>query len=90
MASGENFCLRLNEFESNVKIYWQQLQVEKDFSDVTLVCDDGHIKSHKIIISRAFTDVHKSNKFLYETQHASNALKHLDRMLKHVITTFVL
>ena len=51
MANVENFCLRLNEFETNVKIYWQQLQDEKDFCDVTLVCDDGQIKTHKIMIS---------------------------------------
>ena len=51
MTSGENFCLRLNEFERNVKTYWQQLQDEKHFCDVTLACDDGHIKTHKILIS---------------------------------------
>ena len=51
MASGENFCLRLNEFERNVKTYWQQLRDEKDFCDVSLSCDDGHIKTHKILIS---------------------------------------
>ena len=31
--------------------YWQQLQYENDFCDVTLVCDDGNIKAHKFMIS---------------------------------------
>ena len=34
-----------------VKTYWQQLQFESDFRDVTLVCDDGHNQAHKLIIS---------------------------------------
>ena len=34
-----------------VKTYWQQLQFESNFYDVTLVCDDGHIQAHKLIIS---------------------------------------
>ena len=35
----------------NVKTYWQQFQSEIDFYDVTLVCDDECIKTHKFIIS---------------------------------------
>merc|ERR1719186_2097552 len=51
MTSGDNFCLGLNEFENNVKTYWQQLQFETDFRDITLACDDGSIKTHKVLIS---------------------------------------
>ena len=51
MAEGDNFCLRLNEFENNIKTSWQELQAENDFCDVTLACDDKQIKAHKIIIS---------------------------------------
>ena len=51
MVGNDNFCLRLNEFEGNVKIYWQELQKENDFCDVTLACEDKQIKTHKLIIS---------------------------------------
>ena len=48
MASGENFLLRLNEFESNIKTFWKELEVEKDLCDVTLACEDKQIKTHKL------------------------------------------
>ena len=51
MADSDNFCLRLNEFERNVKTSWRELQIEKDFCDVTLACEDKQIQTHKIIIS---------------------------------------
>ena len=51
MAGNDNYCLRLNGFESNAKIYWQDLQAENDFCDVTLACEDKQIKTHKLIIS---------------------------------------
>merc|ERR1719482_1617538 len=51
MADNENYCLRLNEFEGNAKIYWQKLQTENDLCDVTLACEDKQIKTHKLIIS---------------------------------------
>ena len=36
MTDNENFCLRLNGFEENARIYWQELQTEKDLYDVTV------------------------------------------------------
>ena len=51
MAVNDNYCLRLNEFERNVKTSWQDLQLEIDFCDVTLACEDKQIKTHKLIIS---------------------------------------
>ena len=50
MVGNDNYCLRLNEFEVNAELYWQKLQNEKYFCDVTLVCEDKHIKTHKFII----------------------------------------
>ena len=51
MASNENYCLKLNGFEGNAKLYWQELQLENDFCDVTLACEDNQIKTHQLIIS---------------------------------------
>ena len=40
MATNENFCLRLNDFEAVIKSYWQELQRDNDLCDITLACDD--------------------------------------------------
>ena len=44
-VTDNNYCLRLNEFERNV------LQLENDFCDITLACEDKQINTHKLIIS---------------------------------------
>ena len=51
MASNVLFVLLFIYYIGGVKTCWKQLQSEGDFCDVTLVCDDGHIKTHKFIIS---------------------------------------
>ena len=47
----ENYCICLCQF----RMIWKQLQIDKDFCDVTLACEDGQIMSHRLIIS------HRSN-----------------------------
>ena len=51
MDTEENFCLRLNSFDENVKTAWKEMQMEEDFCDMTLACQDKQIKTHKLIIS---------------------------------------
>ena len=41
------FVLLFIYYIGGVKTSWKQLQSESDFCDVTLVCDDRHIKTHK-------------------------------------------
>ena len=50
MAS-EKFCLRWNDFESNISVAFRELREEKDFFDVTLACDDNQVQCHKVILS---------------------------------------
>jgi len=51
-ASSENFCLRWNDFESNVSGAFRDLRQEADFFDVTLGCPDGKsLQAHKVILS---------------------------------------
>ena len=45
MGSSEKFCLRWNDFESNISVAFRELREEKDFFDVTLACDDSQIKA---------------------------------------------
>ena len=50
MGGAEKFCLRWNDFESNVSSAFRELRDEKDFFDVTLACDDEQIHAHKVIL----------------------------------------
>jgi len=47
----EKFCLRWNDFESNISSAFRELRDDKDFFDVTLACDDEQLQAHKVIIS---------------------------------------
>ena len=51
MSSAEKFCLRWNDFESNISLAFRELREDKDFFDVTLACDDDQIQAHKVILS---------------------------------------
>jgi len=47
----EKFCLRWNDFESNISTAFRELRDDKDFFDVTLACEDEQIQAHKVILS---------------------------------------
>jgi len=47
----EKFCLRWNDFESNISSAFRELRDDNDFFDVTLACDDEQIQAHKVILS---------------------------------------
>jgi len=53
--SSDKFCLRWNDFESNISVAFRELREDKDFFDVTLACDDEQIQAHKVILSACFT-----------------------------------
>ena len=54
MAS-EKFCLRWNDYESNLGKSFDEIRYEKDFFDVTLVCEDTQIEAHKLILGACST-----------------------------------
>ena len=51
MKDGKN--LYLSDFGSEIRTTWQAFQTNKEFCDVTLSCSDGHIQSHKLIVSQS-------------------------------------
>ena len=57
----EKFCLRWNEFETNIRESFRNLREKKILFDVTLATDDGqHIKAHKMILAAGsdfFSDI---------------------------------
>jgi len=64
MGSNEDVCLSWNDFNSNIRNTFGDLEEDKDFADVTLVCGDGQTDAHKVILSAGslfFQKILKSN-----------------------------
>ena len=51
MGSEGKFCLRWNDFESNISVAFREIREEKDFFDVTLSVGDRQVQAHKLILS---------------------------------------
>ena len=48
----EKLCLRWNDFKSNVHSAFGNLRDDKEFTDVTLACEDGQqMEAHKVILA---------------------------------------
>ena len=48
----EKLCLQWNDFNENVNSAFQKLRGGKEFTDVTLVCEDGQeMEAHKVILA---------------------------------------
>jgi len=47
----DKFCLRWNDFETNISSAFKELREDKDFFDVTLACDEDQVQAHKVILS---------------------------------------
>ena len=65
--SNEKLLLNWSEFQNNSEFWLKGVQRDKEFCDVTLVCEDYEIQAHRLIISRGskvFQDI------LQKTKHA--------------------
>ena len=48
----EKLCLRWNDFKENINSAFGRLRDDKDFTDVTLACEDGQqMEAHKVILA---------------------------------------
>ena len=48
----EKLCLQWNTFQEDIKSAFANLREDKDFKDVTLVCEDGQqVEAHKVILA---------------------------------------
>jgi len=48
----EKLCLQWNDFQENIKSAFENLREDKDFKDVSLVCEDGQqVEAHKVILA---------------------------------------
>ena len=64
MATTEKFCLRWNDFESNISKSFREIREDKDLFDCTLSCGSKQVQAHKLILSACspfFKAVFKQN-----------------------------
>ncbi|XP_063910299.1 protein bric-a-brac 1-like isoform X2 [Zophobas morio] len=50
-GSPQQFCLRWNNYQSNLTSVFDQLLQSESFVDVTLACDGHSVKAHKMVLS---------------------------------------
>ena len=66
ITNGEKLCLQWNDFQENVSSAFGDLRKDKEFTDVTLVCEDGQqVEAHKVVLvasSPFFLNILKRNK----------------------------
>ena len=52
MTQSEKFCLKWNDFDKNVSSSFKLLREEKEFFNVSLVCEDsGQMEAHKVVLA---------------------------------------
>jgi len=64
MASGEKFCLRWNDFETNISTAFREIREEKDLFDCTIAVGSKQLQAHKLILSACspfFREIFKQN-----------------------------
>ena len=65
----EQLCLQWNEYKENAIRTFGSLKEDKDFTDITLVCEDGkQIETHKVILANSspfFQNILRKNKHIH-------------------------
>ena len=94
----EMYCLKLNEFEENIRNSLKLFRSEVKLFDVTLASDDGHqIQGHKIILSAGsdffrniFSRCNQNNMLIYlkgisreNLENVTNFLYNGDTLVSH-------
>lgn len=47
--AGQHYCLRWNNYQSNMTSVFHQLLQTEAFVDVTLACNEASLKAHKVV-----------------------------------------
>ena len=68
VTMSEKLCLQWNDFKENDNCAFGSLRNDKDFTDVTLACDDSqHLELHKVVLASTspfFMELLKKNKIV--------------------------
>ena len=52
MANSEKLCLQWNDFKDNITASFRDLRGDKEFTDITLACEDGKLlDAHKVVLA---------------------------------------
>ena len=63
----DKLCLQWNDFRKNVNSAFGRLRTDKEFTDVTLACEDGQLmEAHKVILAASSPFFEK---ILQKTRH---------------------
>ena len=66
MFNSEKLCLQWNNFKENISASFADLRGDKEFTDVTLACEDGQqIDAHKVILASSspfFSELLRKNR----------------------------
>ena len=66
IMSSEKLCLKWNDFAENILSGFKELRNDKEFTDVTLACEDGQqIGAHRVVLTTSsplFRNMLKSNR----------------------------
>ena len=66
MDASEKLCLQWNDFKANITSSFRELREGRDFTDVTLACEDGQqIEAHKVVLASSspfFMELLKRNR----------------------------
>ena len=66
MSSSEKLCLQWNDFKESIIYSFGELKGDRDLTDITLACEDGHqVEAHKVVLASSspfFMKLLKRNK----------------------------
>lgn len=80
MDNSEKVCLKWNDFQENLTSSFAVLRNDKEFTDVTLVCEDGQqIETHKVVLAASspfFMELLKRKKHLHPMVYMRGVKSH--------------
>ena len=86
---GEKLCLKWNDFQGNVISTFGELRNDRDFTDVTLACEDIQFEAHKLILSTCSPFFRKLLKRANKQQHPLVFMRGLDARDLEAVLDFI-
>jgi hypothetical protein len=76
MAQQQQFCLKWNNYQSNMSEFFQNMLMNENMVDVTVACEGASLKAHKMVLSACSP--------FFQSLFLSNPCKHPIVILKDV------
>ena len=85
----EKLCLKWNDFQGSVISTFGDLRNDRDFTDVTLACEDIQFEAHKLILSTCSPFFRKLLKRANKQQHTLVFMRGLDARDLEAVLDFI-